>query len=47
MSAASFSDLVSHVGHEIEVVSYAGVNVAAECVVCGVVLLDFDADGGA
>lgn len=45
MSAQSFADLVEHVGHEVEVVTYgldAPVNVAIECVECSTVLLDFD-----
>jgi hypothetical protein len=50
MSARSYAELRYHIGHEIECVGYgrpedpAPVNVALECVTCGVVLLDFDAD---
>lgn len=45
MSAQSFADLVEHVGHEVEVVTYGAdtpLNVAIECVDCYEVLLDFD-----
>jgi hypothetical protein len=47
MSSHSFSDLMHHVGHEVEVVTYGRevpVNVAVECVECSEVLLDFDAE---
>lgn len=55
MAVANFQDLLEHVGHEIECVAYGDhlssnksniVNVAIECVTCGVVLVDFDADNG-
>jgi len=44
-----FAELLSHVGHEIECVQYGqykepAVNVALECVTCGCVLVDFDAE---
>ena len=32
----------SHVGHEIEIVTYGGQNLAIECVSCGTVLADID-----
>lgn len=38
-----YADIMSHVGHDIEVVSYAdGENAAIECVECGAVLIDAD-----
>jgi hypothetical protein len=43
-----YDDLRSHIGHEIECVSYHGPedteprNVALECVSCGIVLFDAD-----
>lgn len=43
MSVNSYSELVSHAGHNIEVVVYGGNrNAAIECEDCCVVLLDFD-----
>lgn len=43
MSAGTYEELREHVGHEVEVVVYAnGANVAAECVTCSSVLLDYD-----
>jgi hypothetical protein len=42
MGAASYDDLVRHVGHEIVVTDYAGLNVAVECTTCNEVLLDYD-----
>lgn len=44
---ATFEELNAHWGHNIEVVRYGNenvgtVNVAIECVDCGVVLIDFD-----
>lgn len=44
MSVSTYSELVIHVGHLVEVVTYANENVAIECEDCGEVLLDFDAD---
>lgn len=43
--AASFTDLLAHVGHALECVTYGTpvANVAIECVDCGMVLLDYDA----
>lgn len=32
----------SHVGHEIEIVTYADQNLAIECVTCGEVIADID-----
>lgn len=47
MSVGSFTELLTHVGHSIEVVTYGPpadpANVAVECETCGTVLLDFDA----
>lgn len=45
MSVRGFSELVHHVGHELECVTYAGLNVAVECVTCGTVLMDADREG--
>ena len=42
MSATDYNDLSRHIGHKVEVVSYAEVNVAIECEDCSEVLLDFD-----
>lgn len=50
MSVSNYTELRSHIGHEIECVFYnAGheyeqdpVNVSLECVTCGEVLMDFD-----
>lgn len=41
----TFEELRSHVGHKVEVVTYGRpvANVAAECLDCCVVLIDFDA----
>jgi len=43
-----FTDLAAHVGHDIECVAYGDVldpvNVSIECLTCGCVLLDVDAD---
>jgi hypothetical protein len=48
MTANSFHDLLSHRGHEVEVAVYGPaddpLNAAIECLDCGEVLLDFDAD---
>jgi hypothetical protein len=36
-----YTQLEEHVGHQLEVVSYAnGVNIAIECIDCGCVLVD-------
>jgi hypothetical protein len=42
MSATDYNDLSRHIGHDVEVVSYADTNVAIECQECYEVLLDFD-----
>jgi hypothetical protein len=47
MSAQSFADLRTHIGHKLACVSYGSepgkpVNVAIECEDCSTVLLDFD-----
>lgn len=44
MSVSNFKELAHHVGHKIEVVTYASQSAAIECVDCYVVLLDFDHD---
>lgn len=46
MSAIDYKDLKRHIGHNIEVVSYAEVNVAVECNDCGEVLIDFNNEEG-
>lgn len=46
MSAGTFAELAAHIGHDVEVVAYGGGdepdNVAAECLTCGEVLIDFE-----
>jgi hypothetical protein len=46
MSASTYEELVTHVGHEIECVTYGKAediwNVAIECLDCAEVLLDFE-----
>ena len=46
MSVNRYSDLKTHVGHRIEIVTYGDpefpVNVACECIDCGEVLFDYD-----
>lgn len=46
MSATNADELSTHVGHDIECVTYGKdntvANVAVECVTCNVVLVDFD-----
>lgn len=47
MSITNFDELMVHVGHNLECVTYGlprrpEANVAVECVACSVVLLDFD-----
>ena len=47
MGAHSFRDLLSHVGHDVSVVTYGKdgvppVNVAIECNSCGCVLVDYE-----
>lgn len=42
MTVNSFKDLENHIGHETEIVKYGEVNVAIECVECGVVLVEYD-----
>lgn len=43
MSASTYDELATHVGHDIECVSYAdGENVAVECNDCSEVIVDFD-----
>ena len=50
MSVGCFEELVEHIGHKIEVISYdkngERINVAIECETCGEVLLDFDKEKG-
>lgn len=47
MAVASFAELVQHVGHKIECVTYGkdGVtwNAAVECLTCNEVIVDYDA----
>lgn len=43
MSVLSAIEVATHIGHEVEVVSYAnGQNVAIECVDCSEVIVDFE-----
>jgi len=46
MSVNSFNDLKSHVGHDIECVTYGDeddpANIALECTTCCVVLVDYN-----
>jgi hypothetical protein len=42
MSATDYNDLSRHIGHKVEVVTYADTNIAIECEECSEVLLDFD-----
>ena len=46
MSAESYEELLTHVGHEVKCVTYGTselvYNVAIECYTCNEVLLDFD-----
>lgn len=42
MSVHNYSELNSHVGHDVMVVNYGQQNAAIECIDCGCVLLDFD-----
>lgn len=48
MSVNSFTELKSHIGHDVRCVAYGPaetpVNVAIECETCGTVLVDYDAD---
>lgn len=48
MSVSNFKELLAHVGHNIECVTYGNdddiVNVSLECVDCDEVLLDIDND---
>jgi hypothetical protein len=39
-----YEQIADHAGHDIDVIVYAGVNAAIECVTCGCVLLDGDRD---
>ena len=43
MSANTYEELMRHVGHEIETITYGNLdNVAIECVTCYEVLMDYD-----
>lgn len=42
MSVDNYAELVAHVGHDIDVVTYSGENAAVECNDCALVLVDFD-----
>lgn len=45
MAVANFNDLILHVNHDLECVTYGDkANVAIECLNCGEVLIDFDND---
>lgn len=44
MSALNFDELKTHVGHEVNVVTYGSTNVAIECEDCSEILVDFDAE---
>jgi len=44
MSVYDYESLASHAGHKLECVTYGGVNAAIECLDCGCVLVDFDAE---
>ena len=43
MSANSYQELMQHVGHDIEAITYGNFgNVAIECTTCYEVLIDYD-----
>jgi hypothetical protein len=43
MSATTYEELLRHVGHDIETITYGSVeNVAIECNTCYEVLMDYD-----
>lgn len=43
MSVSNYIELLAHVGHEIECVTYGDAdNIAIECITCGEVLLDYN-----
>ena len=46
MSATDYRDLSRHIGHKVDVVTYAEVNVAIECEDCNEVLMDYDNEKG-
>lgn len=48
MAVSSFKDLLEHVGHDVECVTYGNppVSVALECLTCGCVLVDYEREGG-
>ena len=37
-----YDGISEHIGHDLEIVSYAGENVAIECTTCYTVLIDVD-----
>jgi hypothetical protein len=46
VSVSTYEDLLTHVGHEFECVTYGdGDNVALECLTCNVVIVDFTEGG--
>lgn len=42
MADPLFEKLSDHVGHDVEIVLYAGENVSVECLDCGEVIIDRD-----
>jgi hypothetical protein len=42
---SNYADLMTHLGHKIEVANYANQNVSIECVTCSDVLLDYEKEG--
>jgi hypothetical protein len=38
----NYTELMAHLGHQIELANYANENVAIECLECSEVLLDYD-----
>ncbi len=47
MAVSRWSELIAHVGHDFECVTYGDedpVNVAVECTTCAEVIVDFDID---
>ena len=43
MSTNTYEELMRHIGHEIETITYGNLdNVAIECVTCYEVLMDYD-----
>ncbi len=42
---SDYADLMTHLGHKIEIANYADQNVSIECVTCSDVLLDYEREG--